>query len=133
MGARDFRFSRLTNKGKLVVLNFWTGLCPPCRAEMPSLHLFHNKFKDRVTLIGIDIGQHIGLCNQNDARKLLNQLEITCHAGFIDDASVIQRYEVLAMPTTYFITSHGRIFRKSSGVTNENILLKTLEEMLDSS
>jgi hypothetical protein len=97
---------------------------------MPDLQLFHNEFKDRVTLIGIDIGQYTGLGSQNDARDLLNQLEITYPAGFTDDASVLQRYEVLAMPTTMFITPKGEVFRKWSGLTNKDIVVKIVEEML---
>jgi len=116
-----------------VVLNFWAGLLPPSRAEMPDLQLFHNEFKDRVTLIGIDLGRQTGLGSQSDAVSLLNQLGITYPAGFTDDASVVQRYEVLAMPTTYFITSQGGIFRKWSGLTSKDILVKIVDEMLHSS
>ena len=61
--------------GRPVVLNFWAGLCPPCRAEMPDLQRFSDNFKDRVTLIGIDIGQFTALGNQSDALNLLSDLE----------------------------------------------------------
>lgn len=35
LGGREVRFSKVFEQGKPVVLNFWAGLCPPCRAEMP--------------------------------------------------------------------------------------------------
>ena len=33
-------------RGKVVFINFWATRCPPCIAEMPSMHALHNKLKD---------------------------------------------------------------------------------------
>ena len=53
-------------RGRPIVLNFWAGLCPPCRAEMPNLQAFYEKFGDQVTLLGLDVGPFTGLgSNQN--------------------------------------------------------------------
>jgi thiol-disulfide isomerase/thioredoxin len=128
LGAHNLDLADL--RGKPVVLNFWAGLCPPCRAEMPDLQLFYEDFKDKVTLIGIDLGQYTGLGNQNDARSLLNLLGVTYPAGFTDDASVAQRYEVLAMPTTVFINSKGEVFKKWGGLLTLGVLTDVSNEML---
>jgi thiol-disulfide isomerase/thioredoxin len=128
IGASSLNLSDL--KGRPVVLNFWAGLCPPCRAEMPDLQLFHNDFKDKVTLVGIDLGRQTGLGGQNDAVSLLNLLEVTYPAGFTDDASVVQQYEVLAMPTTVFINSRGEVFRKWGGLLTVGVLTDVTNEML---
>jgi thiol-disulfide isomerase/thioredoxin len=42
-------------KGKIYVVEFWATWCRPCRAEMPHLSALARKYKDRVTVIGIDI------------------------------------------------------------------------------
>lgn len=117
-------------RGKPVVLNFWAGLCPPCRAEMPDFQLFYEEFKDEVTLIGIDIGQYTGLGTQTDARKLLTDLAVTYPAGFTDDDRVARAYEVLGMPTTVFINSKGEIFRQWGGLLNLKVLSDVSNEML---
>ena len=117
-------------RGKPVVLNFWAGLCPPCRAEMPDLQLFHDQFKNEITLIGVDLGPHLGLGTQNDAENLLKSLNITYITGSPDDSDVIIDYDVLAMPTTVFIDSHGNIFRKWIGLLNMDALTDLSREML---
>ena len=115
---------------KPIVLNFWAGLCPPCRAEMPDLQEFNGKFEDLALLLGIDLGQFLGLGNQKDAQELLNELEVTYPAGFTTDGNVIQDYRVLGMPTTIFIDIDGNIFNKWTGALNGRVLEEKTLEML---
>ena len=116
---------------KPIVLNFWAGLCPPCRAEMPDLQEFYDKFEDRVLLLGIDLGQFTGLGNQEEAKELLAELEITYPAGFTEDESVVRDHQVLGMPTTIFIDADGKIFNKWTGALNLSVLEEKTLEMLN--
>ena len=115
---------------KPIVLNFWAGLCPPCRAEMPDLQAFNDKFEDRALLLGIDLGQFTGLGNTDEAKELLAELEITYPAGFTEDASVVRDYQVLGMPTTIFIDANGEIFNKWTGALNGAVLEEKTLKML---
>ncbi len=112
-GTREINLSSL--HGKPLVLNFWAGLCPPCRAEMPGFQQFYDQFKDEVTLIGVDIGPFMRLGSHADAESLLQELRITYPAGFTTDGGVPRKYGVVSMPTTVFIKSNGEIFQKRSG------------------
>lgn len=114
-----------------IVLNFWAGLCPPCRAEMPDLQEFNEDFRDRVLLLGVDLGQFTGLGNASDAKELLADLAVTYPAGFTSDSGVIINYQILGMPTTIFIDREGKIFSKWTGALNKNVLMEKTQEMLD--
>lgn len=114
-----------------IVLNFWAGLCPPCRAEMPYLQMFYEDFKDQVLLLGIDLGQFTGLGTQEDAQELLQELGISYPAGSTGNASVIPDYRVLGMPSTVFIDSNGEIFSNWTGVLNDKVLREKTLEMLN--
>jgi thiol-disulfide isomerase/thioredoxin len=129
LGAETLNLSQL--QGQPVILNFWAGLCPPCRAEMPDLQRFYDESKDDVLLLGIDVGQFTGLGNKEDAQTLLRELDITYPAGYTNDASIMRKYEVLGMPTTVFIDSNGEIFRNWTGVLNRDTLKQITSEMLE--
>ena len=127
-GGREMNLSRLY--GKPIVLNFWAGNCPPCRAEMPEFQRYYDEFQDDVTLLGIDIGPFTGLGSHQDAENLLRELGITYPAGFTDDAGVPRKYKVAGMPTTVFIKSDGEIFEKRTGALNRNALVRLTTAML---
>ncbi len=118
-------------QGRPTVLNFWAGLCPPCRAELPDLQLFYEDFNDQVNVVGIDIGTFTGLGNQDDAQNLLSDLAIAYPNGFTSDDTVVRRYQVLSMPTTFFINSKGEIFKKWNGALNRDILTEQTTKLLN--
>jgi len=129
VGGQEINFSDLLGQ-QPIVLNFWAGLCPPCRAEMPDLQEFNEKFQDRTLLLGIDVGQFLGLGNEENAKKLLNELGVTYPTGFTNDSDIIQNYKVLGMPTTVFIDAQGKIFSKWTGALNLEVLEEKTIEML---
>ena len=114
-----------------MVINFWAGLCPPCRAEMPDFQAFYEDFNDRVLLLGIDLGQFTGLGTQQDATDLLADLQVTYPAGFTEDGAVIKEYRVLGMPSTIFIDANGEVFHTWTGPLNEETLKEKTLEMLE--
>ena len=117
-------------RGNPLVLNFWAGLCPPCRAELPDLQEFYNEFNDRVNMVGIDLGQFTGLGALQDAKDLLEELNITYPIGSTSDSGVIQDYKVFGLPSTIFIDSEGRIFKNWGGALNLKVLRDQTNQML---
>ncbi len=117
-------------RGQPIVLNFWAGLCPPCRAEMPEFQHFADEYSGRALVVGVDLGQFFSLGNQEDAIELLNELSVTYPAGFTDDAAVVRELAVLALPATLFINDDGSLHRKWQGILNGDKLAEITDEML---
>ena len=127
LGGEKLNLAEL--RGKPVVLNFWAGLCPPCRAEMPDLQRFYEETQDEVVMLGIDVGRFNNLGGRRDARNLLRELDITYPAGFTRDGSVMREYQVISMPTTVFINSKGEVFQSWSGIITRDILVSLTDSM----
>ncbi len=117
-------------RGQPIVLNFWAGLCPPCRAEMPEFQSFAEEYEGRALVVGVDLGQFFSLGTQEDAMKLLNELDVLYPAGYTDDANVVRELGVLGLPATFFINSDGSLHRKWQGVLNTEKLIEITDEML---
>ncbi len=120
-------------QGKPLVINFWAGLCPPCRAELPDFQEFYEEFGDRVNLVGVDLGQFTGLGSLEDAKDLLEELDVTYPAASTDDNSVMQAYRILGLPATTFIAADGSIFKHWQGALNLKILREQTLQMLGES
>lgn len=121
LNAQTLNFSSLLH-GKPIVLNFWAGQCPPCRAEMPDFERLSKQYKGQVIVLGIDVGPFTQLGSREDGRNLLKELNITYAAGTSDDPTLPKQYGVLGMPTTVLITPSGQIIRTSLGhMTGEQI------------
>jgi thiol-disulfide isomerase/thioredoxin len=44
-------------RGQVVLVNLWATWCPPCKAEMPTLQAYHDKYVDKgFTVIAINDG-----------------------------------------------------------------------------
>lgn len=128
LGKSELNLSEVA--GQPIVLNFWARFCGPCWSEMPELQDFFEERGDRLQMLGIDVGQFTGLGSPKDAGKLLDALGITYPAGYTDDASVVSKYRIRAMPTTVFIDSDGVVFHSWTGAINRQQLDAVVARML---
>ncbi|SDO88835.1 TlpA family protein disulfide reductase [Halobacillus aidingensis] len=94
-------------RGKKVFLNYWATWCPPCREEMPEMQKFHEKYGDEVVMLAVngtgtekkreDVGRFVKNGGYTFPILLDKELEIN------------QTYQILSIPTTYFIGTDGVI------------------------
>ncbi|MCM3691264.1 redoxin domain-containing protein [Neobacillus niacini] len=99
-------------KGKKVMLNFWATWCPPCKAEMPAMEEFHKQAGDEVVILAVNIDPHL------DVKAFVDENGITFPIPLDAEDTVNETYQVLSIPTTYFIDSKGNIGNKYIGAMN---------------
>ncbi len=133
VGGETVQFSQILAAGKPVVLNFWAAQCPPCRVEMPEFDHAWQAARDRVLLVGLDVGPLINLGTRAEGQALAEELGVTYPVGTTSDATVMQRYQVLGMPSTLFITTQSQIFRQWTGILDEAATTEFIDELVQQS
>ncbi len=117
-------------RGMPVVLNFWAGLCPPCRAEMPHFQEVAQQYGGQVVVLGLDVGPYVGLGASEDGRKLLQGLNITYPTGLALDSDEVVRYQLVGMPTTYFLDAKGNVKKRWAGFLPREELVSGIQSLL---
>ena len=124
-GSGDFTLS--DHLGSPVVVNFWGSWCPPCRAEFPALQAVADEYKDRGLIVfGVDVQD-----TEENARAFLEEQDTTFLTGPDLTGQISLDYQVLSMPTTYFVTRDGKILRSWAGQIDEARLTTFIEEILN--
>lgn len=133
LGGEEVTLAQVFELGKPVVLNFWAGLCPPCRQEMPDFQEVYTERSDEFLLLGIDVGPFTFLGDQSDALDLLEELEITYPTAYVDSDELMREYNVFGMPTTVFMTASGDIVSQKNGFMSGDEMRDRIQQMIDAS
>ena len=110
-------------RGKIVMLDFWSSWCPPCRTEAPDLEHVSRQYRDLgVEFIGIAIWDR-----EEDVRSFLKRYQVNYINGLDKHGLIAVDYGVRGIPEKYFIDRQGNLVRKFVGPMG----LEDLEEVLD--
>lgn len=127
-GSGNFTLSK--HRGNPIVLNFWGAWCPPCRGEFPAIQSTANTFKDDgVLIVGVNAGG-IVRDTESEAKAFLTQEGITFFTGPDSDDKISLDYQITRMPTTFFITRSGNIYKRWEGPITEDRLAIFVKELL---
>lgn len=115
-------------RGKPVVINFWTTWCGPCREEMPAIEKVYRSYKDLgLVVIGLNLTSQD---TEEAVVAFVQEFGLTFPIALDRNASASYRYQLMGLPTTYFIDSQGVIQSVVVGGPMSEALIQSKVEAL---
>lgn len=117
--APDFKLKSLDGKeislsslrGKYVVIDFWGSWCIWCIKGFPELKEAYARYKDKLTVLGVD-------CRDSEEawRKAVAKYELPwLNVYNPDDSDILQKYGVQGFPTKVIVNPEGKIVNITTG------------------
>lgn len=116
-------------RGQPIMLNFWASWCLPCRTEMPAIERVHQRLNEQgLLIIGLNVTSQD---SEAAARSFAQEYGLTFPIALDRDGSASAQYDLMGLPSTYFIDREG-IVRDViiGGPMSEGVMLAKIEELL---
>jgi len=111
--GKNIKLSEL--RGQVVMINFWASWCGPCRQEMPILEKLYKKYKSLgFVILGVNVDE-----DRKQAESLLKQIPVSFPILFDTDNKISAKYNVTAMPSSYFVDRDGKLRSEHKGYLPE--------------
>ena len=109
-------------EGKKIFLNFWATWCEPCKEEMPEMEKIHENYED-VVVLAINLDTH------KDIQGFMDDHGLTFGTLLDVEEEVNDQYEVVSIPTSFFIDEEGIIRKKIVGVLDYEKMEENIEAL----
>ena len=114
-------------RNKVVVINFWSSTCPPCRTEARDLETAWQAYRDRdVLFIGANIQD-----SHEPARRFLDEFGVTYPNGLDEGGRISIDYGVVGIPVTFVVDGEGTVARRWVGEIDIDRLTTWIDELLE--
>jgi len=112
--------------GQVVIINFWSTWCIPCRQEMPALERAWQKLKPSGAIL-------LAVTMQDELKSIDRFLEnspVSFPVLLDSDGEIAKQWRVIGIPMTYILDTTGRIVYRATGIRewdSESIINKILD------
>jgi len=122
--GKDYTLSQF--KGKVVMINFFTFFCAPCREEMPDLNKIYNEYKEKgFTTLGIALSS-----DPTQIRFLVKQMGLN-YPVLMGDDKISKAYgDIAVVPTTFIIDKQGNIVHQIAGTRSKEEFVRMIQALL---
>ncbi len=125
VGVQDFKNMIESNRGKVLIINFWATWCAPCVKEFPGLMNLRKEFsEDDLTIIGISMDYGM--------RPVENFVKVN-KVNFpivLDDESIGSMLEIKNIPRTLIYNRAGEKILDHLGFISEESFRHVVERLL---
>ncbi len=127
LDGETFTLSEALADGSPVVLNFWATWCAPCERELPALQSTAVHYGERAHVVGVNLDQ---LDAAEYVDTYVSERDLTFTIPLDPEQATAQTYNIIGMPTTFFIDGDGVIQQVWPGEMNRITLVENIEAIL---
>ncbi len=108
-------------RGKVVLVNFWSTWCPPCRKEMPDLETLYRRFGPQGLVI-------LGISDEEAAKvkPFIEQQKVTYPVLLDPGRRVNELFQIEGIPKTFIYDREGKIVAQSIDMRTQKQFLEML-------
>lgn len=123
-------------RGKAVLLNFWATWCTVCKREMPDIQNLYEEYQAKgsgsdTVILGVAFPGISGEGSRKEITAFLEENGYTYPVLMDESGQLMERFGIMAYPTTYMIDKEGKIYGYVSGMVGkeglESMIRQTLE------
>ncbi len=132
--APDFTLTAMDGKeislsdynGSIIIINFWTTWCGPCRYEIPDLMELRKKYDGDLIVLGISLDYEPSSVVPSFAERLGINYPI-----LYGDSGIARTYGgVSGIPTTFIIDRDMNLYRRYIGYRPQSVFIKDIEDLI---
>ena len=113
-------------RGSIVIINFWTTWCGPCRYEIPDLMELREEYDGDLIVLGISLDYEPSSVVPGFAERLGINYPI-----LYGDAGIARTYGgVSGIPTTFIIDRDMNVYRRYIGYRPQSVFAKDIEDLI---
>jgi cytochrome c biogenesis protein CcmG/thiol:disulfide interchange protein DsbE len=114
-------------KGKIVIIDFWTTWCPPCKRGIPDLIDLQNKYKSKLVIIGISVDYEQTIAQ---VKPFVKNFGINYPVVYADYNVLMSYGGVASYPTTFIVNQDGYVVKGYVGLYPKYIYEEEIKELL---
>ena len=93
---------KLMDNGKKTLFVVAAEWCPHCKAELPEVQKFYNKYKDKVNVVVVFLGSS----SLEEVKGYVSNSEFTFPVYYDDDNSILEGFDIQSVPFNFKISNN---------------------------